>query len=143
MPKKGRSKNKSHSGVDKKGKILKTKRKTIDFDQVQANMAAETARELLNQPIDYDVPGAGQHYCLYCARYFIDDHNLQHHIKSKVHKRRVKHLQTEAYTPEEADRAAGKGQYRAPRPVHVPKDQNTLYKMETDTVENVVSVENK
>ncbi len=53
--------------MDKKGKILKTKRKTKDLDEVQANMAAETARQLLNQPIDYDVPGAGQHYCLYCA----------------------------------------------------------------------------
>ncbi len=67
MPKKSRSKNKSHSGVDKRGKVLKTKRKTKDLDEVQTNMAAETARELLNQPIDYDVPGAGQHYCLYCA----------------------------------------------------------------------------
>ncbi len=67
MPKKSRSKNKSHSGVDKKGKILKTKRKTKDLDEVQTHMAAETARQLLNQPIDYDVPGAGQHYCLYCA----------------------------------------------------------------------------
>ena len=67
MPKKGRSKNKSHSGVDQKGKILKTKRKTKDLDEIQKSMAAETARELLNQPIDYDVPGAAQHYCLYCA----------------------------------------------------------------------------
>ena len=67
MPKKTRSKNKSHSGVDKKGKILKTKRKTKDLDEIQATMAADTARQLLNQPIDYDVPGAGQHFCLYCA----------------------------------------------------------------------------
>jgi hypothetical protein len=35
----------------------------------------------------------------------------------------VKDLQTEAYTLEEAERAAGKGQCRAPRPVHVPDDQ--------------------
>ncbi|CAF2839374.1 unnamed protein product [Rotaria sp. Silwood2] len=143
MPKKSRSKNKSHSGVDKKGKILKTKRKTKDLDEVQANMAAETARELLNQPIDYDVPGAGQHYCLYCARYFIDDHNLQHHLKSKVHKRRAKDLKTEAYTLKEAERAAGKGQYQPPRSVHVPDNQNNLYKMDTDFVEDVVSSDNK
>jgi hypothetical protein len=44
---------------------------------------------------------------------------------------------------EEAERAAGKGQYRAPRPVHVPDDQNNLYKMEADPVLDVVSVENK
>jgi bud site selection protein 20 len=76
-------------------------------------------------------------------RYFIDDHNLQHHMKGKDHKRRVKDLKTEAYTLEEAERAAGKGQYRAPRPVHVPNDQNNLYKMDTDSVEDVVSSENK
>ena len=46
---------------------MKTKRKTRDLDEIQKQMAAETARELLNQPIDYDVPGAGQFYCLYCA----------------------------------------------------------------------------
>lgn len=65
-------------------------------------------------------------------RYFIDDHNLQHHLKSKTHKRRVKELKTEAYTLEEAERAAGKGQYRPPKPVHVPEDQNDLYKMDTN-----------
>ena len=80
---------------------------------------------------------------LYCRRYFIDDHNLQHHLKSKVHKRRVKDLKTEAYTLEEAERAAGKGQYRPPKPVHVPDDQNNLYQMEMDPAENVVSSENK
>ncbi len=76
-------------------------------------------------------------------RYFIDDHNLQHHLKSKVHKRRAKDLKTEAYTLEEAERAAGKGQYRPPRPVYVPNDQNNLYQMEADSVEDVVSSENK
>jgi bud site selection protein 20 len=75
-----------------------------------------------------------------CRRYFVDDHNLQHHFKGKDHKRRVKDLKTEAYTLEEAERAAGKGQYRPPRPVNVPDDQNNLYKMEMDSV---VSSENK
>jgi hypothetical protein len=82
-------------------------------------------------------------FILFIRRYFIDDHNLQHHLKSKVHKRRAKDLKTEAYTLEEAERAAGKGQYRAPQPFHVPGDQKHLYKMETDSVEGVVSSENK
>jgi hypothetical protein len=76
-------------------------------------------------------------------RYFVDDHNLQHHFKGKDHKRRAKDLKTEAYTLEEAERAAGKGQYRPPRPVHVPDDQNNLYKMDIISVEDVVSSENK
>lgn len=46
----------------------------------------------------------------------------------------MKELKTEAYTPEEAERAAGKGQYRPPKPVQVPHDQHNLYKMETDSV---------
>jgi hypothetical protein len=44
---------------------------------------------------------------------------------------------------EEAERAAGKGQYRPPKPVYVPDDQNNLYKMDTDSVEDVVLSENK
>jgi hypothetical protein len=44
---------------------------------------------------------------------------------------------------EEAERAAGKGQYRPPRPFNVPDDQNNLYKMDMDPVEDVVSLENK
>lgn len=76
-------------------------------------------------------------------RYFVDDHNLQRHFKGKDHKRRAKDLKTEAYTLEEAERAAGKGQYRAPKPVHVPDDQNSLYQMDTDLVVAENSSENK
>ncbi len=64
-------------------------------------------------------------------------------MKGKVHKRRVKDLKTEAYTLEEAERAAGKGQYRPPQPVHVPDDQNNLYQMDAESVEDVVSSEKK
>lgn len=70
----------------------------------------------------------------YSSRHFVDDHNLQHHLKSKVHKRRMKDLKTEAYTVEEAERAAGKGSYRPPKPVHVPEDQRSLYQMDTEVV---------
>ncbi len=45
---------------------------------------------------------------------------------------------------EKAERAAGKGQYRSPQPVYVPDDQNNLYKVEMDSVEDViVSSQNK
>ena len=46
----------------------------------------------------------------------------------------MKDLKTEAYTVEEAERAAGKGQYRPPKPVNVPTDQKDLYQMETEVV---------
>ena len=47
---------------------------------------------------------------------------------------RVKDLKTEAYTSEEAERAAGKGQYKAPCDVFVPDDQKNLYKMDSDII---------
>ncbi|KAI9269793.1 hypothetical protein BY458DRAFT_436532, partial [Sporodiniella umbellata] len=60
-----------------------------------------------HQEINTDLPGFGQHYCVECARHFTNDTHLQEHLKSKLHKRRVKKLQDEPYTQEEADRAAG------------------------------------
>lgn len=75
---------------------------------------SENADKLLNQQVDLDLPGAAQHYCLHCARYFIDDHSLQDHFKTKVHKRRLKALELEPYTVEEAERAAGQGSFKQP-----------------------------
>ncbi|CAF0728429.1 unnamed protein product [Didymodactylos carnosus] len=133
MPKKTRSKNHSHGGVSRQGKVLKTKRKTKDIDEIQNHMIPLKAKELLNQAVDYDLPGLGQNYCLYCARHFINDSDLQHHIKSKVHKRRVKELQTEAFTSKEADQAAGIGNYETPRKIFVPSDPKSLYAMDIET----------
>lgn len=48
-------------------------------------------------------------------RYFIDEHALTHHFKSKVHKRRMRELRLEPYSIEESERAAGLGgSYKAP-----------------------------
>lgn len=74
----------------------------------------ENADKLLNQEVDLDVPGAAQHYCLHCARYFIDNHALLEHFKTKVHKRRLKALELEPYTVEESERAAGHGNFKLP-----------------------------
>lgn len=64
--------------------------------------------------MDLDKPGSAQHYCVHCARYFIDDHALQDHFRTKVHKRRMKALEIEPYTIEDSERAAGQGSYKAP-----------------------------
>ncbi|KAJ3533028.1 hypothetical protein NM688_g7342 [Phlebia brevispora] len=61
------------------------------------------------QPIDYEKPGLGQHYCVECAKYYETDIALRSHWRSKVHKRRCKQLKEPAYTIEEAERAAGLG----------------------------------
>lgn len=48
-------------------------------------------------------------------RYFIDDQALAEHCRTKFHKRRLKELETEPYTIEESERAAGVGSYVAPK----------------------------
>lgn len=66
----------------------------------------------MNQSVDLEKPGFAQFYCLHCAKYFIDDHSLQAHFRTKVHKRRMKALELEPYTIEEAERAAGQGNFK-------------------------------
>nr|XP_039264624.1 zinc finger protein 593-like [Styela clava] len=101
------------------GKRLKTKRRTKDVDQIHEDMKPGNKNKLLNQPIDTDLPGEGQNYCLHCARHFIDITALKSHFKTKVHKRRLKQLATEPYTQEEAERAAGMGNYITPKRLKV------------------------
>lgn len=89
--------------------------------------------ELINQDVDLDKPGFAQFYCIHCAKYFIDDTAMQAHFRTKVrddvilfsvdyltnyllfplqvHKRRLKALETEPYSIEESERAAGAGSY--------------------------------
>ncbi|KAI0560044.1 zinc finger protein [Gracilaria domingensis] len=58
-------------------------------------------------PIDFDLPGLGQFYCLQCARYFISDTVLAAHKKTKKHKFRLKELKEKPYSQLEAEAAAG------------------------------------
>lgn len=69
------------------------------------------SEELLNQSVDLEKPGFAQFYCLHCAKYFVNDHSMQAHFRTKVHKRRLKALEMEPYSLEEAERAAGHGSY--------------------------------
>lgn len=39
-------------------------------------------------PIDEDLPGLGQFYCIPCSRYFKDNPTLQEHMQSSKHKRK-------------------------------------------------------
>lgn len=45
------------------------------------------------------------------SRYFINQRALEDHFNTKVHKRRLKALETEPYSIEESERAAGKGNF--------------------------------
>ncbi|KAJ1606259.1 hypothetical protein OJ252_3219 [Cryptosporidium canis] len=72
----GRSKNRAV------GKYVKTKRRTKDFETVQNDYIKG-----VELPVDMDLPGHGQFYCITCGRYFINSASLMSHNKSKDHKR--------------------------------------------------------
>ena len=68
-----RQRTKKHTGANKQyGKARRTKHRTRDIDQiVLEDLIPENMDKLLHQPIDDEKPGAGQHYCVVCSRYFI------------------------------------------------------------------------
>ncbi|XP_034419042.1 zinc finger protein 593 [Cyclopterus lumpus] len=110
----GKSRQTGNHKSDAKKHIARTwknKHKTKDLDQIHADMKPEIAAALLHQEVDIDVTGCAQHYCLHCARYFVDLRSMKEHFKTKVHKRRLKQLREGPYTHAEADRAAGMGSY--------------------------------
>ncbi|OQS00107.1 hypothetical protein THRCLA_21747 [Thraustotheca clavata] len=86
-----------------------TKSRNRDIDQIQDDLKKEqlTGKSMTFQ-IDEDLPGLGQFYCTPCGRHFMDAVARAVHLKSKVHKRRMKDVAQEQYSQKEADRAAGK-----------------------------------
>ncbi|CCE62664.1 hypothetical protein TPHA_0D00200 [Tetrapisispora phaffii CBS 4417] len=89
-------------------KRYKTKRRTKDLDLIYNELTSkEKIHGLLNQPMDETKPGLGQHYCIHCAKYMETAIALKTHLKTKVHKRRVKELKEVPYTQEVANAAAG------------------------------------
>ena len=53
-------------------------------------------------------------FVLTFRKYFINKLTLSIHLKTKAHKKRVKELKLSPHTPEEAERAAGKGNFIMP-----------------------------
>ncbi|XP_029164715.1 zinc finger protein 593 homolog [Nylanderia fulva] len=105
---------KQHRGDTHLKKGWRTKRRKKDLDEIDEDLKANTEK-LLNQEVDFERPGAAQHYCIHCARYFINETALHSHFNTKVHKRRLKALELEPYSIEESERAASKGSYVAPQ----------------------------
>ncbi|CAM9734533.1 unnamed protein product [Chrysoparadoxa australica] len=110
----GQRKSKGNKGGHKaKNKSYKkahaTKSRRMDVDQIQDMLEKEREHQAKTKfEYDDDLPGAGQHYCTPCARHFTDAGVLALHVKSKVHKTRMRDVAQEKYSQEEADRAAGK-----------------------------------
>jgi len=76
--------------------------------------------KVLKRPLDLDLPGGGQFYCVHCAKHFIAQQALEEHKRGKVHKKRVKDTEEVPYSIEESERAGGLGSYVAP-PAKRPK----------------------
>jgi len=112
---KPQARKKQHKGDRPLKEKYRTRRRTKDHDQIHVDLKPENVKKLLQQAEDLDVTGNAQFYCLHCAKYFITDSALKKHFTGKPHKRRIKALQTEPYSQEEAERAAGMGSYVPPR----------------------------
>ncbi|KAI3683819.1 hypothetical protein L1987_84334 [Smallanthus sonchifolius] len=66
--------------------------------------------ERASLPLDEDLPGMGQYYCLHCDRYFANVAVRDEHFKTKRHKKRLKTMAGPApHTQLDADLAAGMG----------------------------------
>ncbi|CAM8959937.1 hypothetical protein QQ045_003791 [Rhodiola kirilowii] len=74
------------------------------YDQLQ-----KPAEELKPLPLDDDLPGMGQYYCLHCDRYFQNVVVRDEHFKTKRHRKRLKQLTVAPHTQLDADLAAGMG----------------------------------
>lgn len=61
---------------------------------------------------------------MFYRRYFIDEFTLNQHFKTKPHKKRLKQLETEPYTIEDSEKAAGFGSLLPPNRREI-KTQNT------------------
>ncbi|KAF4692687.1 hypothetical protein FOZ60_012801 [Perkinsus olseni] len=90
-----------------RGGIVKAKRHTRDIDQIHDDLKAP--EKFSNMPVDEDLPGRGQHYCVSCAKYFITDIALVAHFKTAKHRRRLKQALDDPHTQESAEAAVGYG----------------------------------
>ncbi|KAI6237005.1 Zinc finger protein-like protein [Aphelenchoides besseyi] len=86
------------------------KRKAKDLDQIYEDLQPAKVVELTSEhPVDLDLPGDGQFYCVECSRYLVDQLTLEKHRKSKTHKQQLKRLKELPYSQAEAEAAGGLG----------------------------------
>lgn len=83
-------------------KTRKTKHRTKDIDEIVNDLKPENITKLTKQKLDENLPGLGQYYCVFCARYFINNDSLNQHYKGKEHKKQIKRTQEEPYTIKES-----------------------------------------
>jgi len=87
--------------------VIAKKKRTKDQDQVHEDL--HNKEKFQNMALDEDLPGAGQFYCIACARYFTDQKNLDAHFRSKQHRKMLKLALEEPHTQAAAEAAVGRG----------------------------------
>lgn len=94
-------------GSHKRGRRKRELARAID--QVHEDVSDPVRSDFLRnaQPINLDLPGLGQFYCIECARYFISPAALTNHLQTKRHKARVRELRVQPYSHAESIAAAG------------------------------------
>ncbi|KAG6557475.1 hypothetical protein Mapa_000748 [Marchantia paleacea] len=108
----------NHKNSKKKGyshkTALRAKFMKKGDDLIHTELRVDERKPL---PLDEDLPGMGQYYCLHCDRYFASANIRDDHFKTKLHKKRVKMMKGAApHNQVDADVAAGMG-----RPDNGPK----------------------
>ncbi|XP_031104004.1 zinc finger protein 593 [Ipomoea triloba] len=104
-----------HRSVKKRRYSHKTARRTKfllkgDDAVYQELNKPDADAQTKNMPVDEDLPGMGQYYCLHCDRYFANVTVRDEHFKTKKHRRRVKLMMGPApHTQLDAELAAGMG----------------------------------
>lgn len=84
------------------GKKRRIRNKTLDLDQIVADLDPVNALKFQTMPIDEYLPGLGQYYCISCARYFVNNKSLEVHYTTKEHKKRIKVTKEKPYTIEDS-----------------------------------------
>jgi len=92
-------------GNKTKPSVRAKKKRTKDQDQVHEDL--KNLKRFESLPVDEDLPGDGQHYCICCARFFVDANTLQAHFRSKQHKKNLKRAREEPWTQKDAEMAGG------------------------------------
>ena len=88
-------------------KLRKTKHRTKDIDEIVNDLKPENIIKIQNKKLDEDLPGLGQFYCVFCARYFINNDSLKSHYKSKEHKKQIKRTKEPTYTINDSKKFGG------------------------------------
>lgn len=74
----------------------------LGLDQIQNNIKSNTVPHDLK-----DMPSNGKFYCMECDRFFISEDSKISHLKTKIHKKRIKELGEVIHTQKHAEMAAG------------------------------------